>query len=34
MVEEDIYKLYDSEDVDNEFNQEKLDRLLDFLKRL
>lgn len=34
MVEEDIYKLYDSEDVDNEFDQEKLDRLLDFLKSL
>jgi len=34
MVEEDIYKLYDSENIDNEFNQEKLERLLDFLKGL
>ena len=34
MKEEDIYKLYDSEDVNNEFNKEKLDRLLDFLKRI
>ena len=34
MKEEDIYKLYDSEDFNNEFNKEKLDRLLDFLKRI
>ena len=34
MKEEDIYKLYDSEDVDNEFNEEKMDRLLEFLREL
>lgn len=34
MSEEDIYKLYDSKDFKNEFNMEKLNRLIKFLDRI